>query len=282
MRRYLQADHQAIAANSRQTPGAWILAAMYDGRMTGQSVARMIRNGTMGAYRPVGAFDAYEAMHDGGSSVWVRYVAGLDVVPMPDTVTVRVPDYGTQRGYEGVCIRTVDISSRCRRCGGPRGPIRSHTFVKDGTRLVCDAWENDCGHQDTYAFVLAEARVLAERVQSRRPKSPKTPLIRGVEGGRYAAAVDLIAELFREKPTLRALAVLPHIEAHGHMDAVQVIRYFVSDSPTGTYTSARAAALHLIELDEEACRAAEAEQTEWQDGPIGCGREATHTTGDNQ
>ncbi|MFB7115173.1 hypothetical protein [Streptomyces sp. NPDC056291] len=282
MRRYLQADHQAIAANSRQTPGAWVLAAMYGGRMTGQSVARMIRNGTMGAYRPAESFDAYEAMHDGGSAVWVRYVTGLDVAPMPDTVTVRVPDYGPQPGYEGVCIRTVDISSRCRRCGGPRGPIRSHTFVKDGTRLVCDAWENDCGHQDDYRFVLAEARALAEGNRSQSAKSPKKPLIRGVEGGRYTAAVDLIAELFREKPSLRALRVLPHIEAHGHMDAAQVIRYFVGDSATGPHTSARAAALHLIELDEETRRAAEAEQTEWQDGPIGCGREATHTTGDNQ
>ncbi|MFB6963246.1 hypothetical protein ACFCYB_41430 [Streptomyces sp. NPDC056309] len=282
MRRYLQADHQAVAANSQQTPGAWILAALYDGRMTGQSVARMIRNGTMAAYRPAGSFDAYEAMHDGGSAVWVRYVAGLDVVPMSDTLTVRVPDYGPQRAYVGVCIRTVDISSRCRRCGGPRGPVRAQTIVKDGSRLVCDAWENACGHQDDYRFVLAEARALAERGPSQRAKSPKTPPIRGVEGGRYAAAVDLIAELIQEKPPLRALRVLPHIEAHGLVDAAQVIRYFVADSATGSQTSARSAALHLIELDEKDRWAAEAEQTEWQDGPIGCGREATHTTGDNQ
>ncbi|MFJ3249172.1 hypothetical protein [Streptomyces sp. NPDC086782] len=281
MRRYLQADHRAAAANARQTPGTWIMAALYDASMTARTVARMARNGTIGAYRPQGSFDAYEAMHDGGSAVWIRYVTGLDVVPMPDTVTVRVPDYGTQPGYEGVCIRTVDISSRCRRCGAPRGPIRAHTFVKDGSRLVCDAWENECGHQDLYRMVLAEARVLAERTRPRPAKSPKKPLIRGVEGGRYAATVDRIAELIREKPSLRALRVLPHIEAHGHMDAAQVIRHFVSDSATGCHTSARAAALHLIELDEEARRAAQAEQSEWQDGPIGCGLDAT-TTGDNQ
>ncbi|WP_143668090.1 hypothetical protein [Streptomyces carpinensis] len=216
--------------------------------MTAGNVARLIGDGTIVVYRPRGSFEAYAARHESGTAVWTRYVAGLDVEPMPDRLTVRVPDYGPQRGYEGVRIATVEISSRCSRCGGPRGPVRAHSFVRDGARLICDRWTNACGHVEEYSAVLAEARQLAA---SAGPggRNRRKPPIAGVDGGRYKAAVDLIAEYLREVPHWRALSASNVVERAGHAEAARVIRRFVQASPTGHSTSARGAALYLNDLD---------------------------------
>ena len=73
------------------------------------------------------------------------------------TMTVRIIDrstWGTHLPYPW--IRTVDISTRCPRCGARRGQPRAHRFPEDGGWYEADTWENPCGHVDTYERVLAE------------------------------------------------------------------------------------------------------------------------------
>ncbi|MFG3510197.1 hypothetical protein ACGF5F_32395 [Streptomyces sp. NPDC047821] len=82
----------------------------------------------------------------------------------PITMTVRVCDRGTGRGYVGVAIRTVTIAATCPQCGGPRGTdtVRNHNFHEDGEWLSVDRWTNPCGHVDMYSAVLREARLKAD------------------------------------------------------------------------------------------------------------------------
>ena len=83
----------------------------------------------------------------------------------PATMTVRVIDRGTGRGYNGLAIRTVTIPAVCPTCGGPRGEATGHYFCEDGAWYTCDRWQNSCGHIDMYSAVLAEARAIARSAQ---------------------------------------------------------------------------------------------------------------------
>lgn len=74
-----------------------------------------------------------------------------------DTMTVRVVDRGTGRGYIYPSVVTVTISTTCPVCGGRRGEPSSHRFHEDGGWLTCDRWSNPCGHVDMYDAVLVEA-----------------------------------------------------------------------------------------------------------------------------
>jgi hypothetical protein len=255
-------NHNAAAEKARQAPGMWTMISVYRGYQSGDSVARGIRAGRLSAYRPAGAFEAYAAMHDDGTAVWARCIDGIpDITPMPQTLTVRVPDYGTQRGYDGVRITTVEISSKCQRCGGPRGPLTAHHFVKDGTPLVCDRWVNACGHPDEYSVVLTEAQRRVDLAGVPRPKGPE---IKGVEGGQFTVPVDFIALALKAKPWMRARAAAALLEGLGHTQAAEVIRAFAESNVTGYQTSAKAAALYLMERDMGR-PASEA----WADGQIG-------------
>ncbi|MER5699660.1 hypothetical protein ACWDBO_37435 [Streptomyces mirabilis] len=270
-------NHTAAAEKARLAPGVWTMVSVYRGFQSGDSVARGIRAGRVSAYRPAGTFEAYPAMHDDGTAVWARCVDGVpDITPMPQTLTVRVPNYGTQRGYEGVRITTVEISSKCQRCGGPRGPLTAHHFVKDGTPLVCDRWVNDCGHPDEYSIVLTEAQ---RRVDLAGVPRPKDPQVKGVEGGQFTVPVDFIALALKTKPWMRARAVAKLLEDLGHRQAAEVIRTFAESNVTGYQTSAKAAALYLIERDMG--RPANAT---WVDGRIGYEADAdtSTTTGDEK
>lgn len=75
------------------------------------------------------------------------------------TMTVRVVDRGTGRGYQFPMVRTVTISAICQtpECGGPRGEPYPHRFSEDGEWMTCDRWDNPCGHIDYYGAVLREA-----------------------------------------------------------------------------------------------------------------------------
>ncbi|MYR58862.1 hypothetical protein GTY54_22350 [Streptomyces sp. SID625] len=253
------ADHQAIAWKCQLEPGKEVLVDVYGTRQAAEAVARGVRSGKFRAYRPAGAYDAVACPAQYGTAVWARYVDGLDAEPVPETMTVRVPDYCTQPGYEGVTVVTVEISARCRACGGPRGKGRPDTFVRDGKRLVRDAWDNACGHHDSYTAVLHEARHRVEH-----PRKHKGELrggeLKGVEGGKYAAAVDLIASALEVNPWFSAQKAIALLNDNGEHQAAATVRDFAMSNVAGPSTSGKSAALFLVHLDTEA-RAADASTT---------------------
>lgn len=63
--------------------------------------------------------------------------------------------------HDGCCwwVRPLRISDFCPRCGGERGkPFKGMSY--DGSRrVVCDQWNNPCGHVDKYTEVVAEAMI---------------------------------------------------------------------------------------------------------------------------
>ena len=56
-------------------------------------------------------------------------------------------------------LRTVEISTKCPVCGGPRGEPTFSRFHEDGDWYDVSTWDNPCGHLDRYAKVLIEAGV---------------------------------------------------------------------------------------------------------------------------
>lgn len=253
MSRVSRIAHLEVRAAAKQQPGVWVLANFYGSYQSGTSLARRISEGRFG-YVPAGAYQAYSAHTDEGVAVWARYVKGLDVESLPRSMTVRVPDYGSGPGYEGgVTVREVEISRFCRCCGHPRGEPAAFTYRREGRYVTCDKWVNACGHTDEYSAVLVEA----VRRRGRRPASAR-PEIRGVSGGLYREAVDIIAAELRERPQMRCSSALELLRGHGYQQAADEIATFVALSPTREYTSARACALYLIDLDQRALESASA------------------------
>ncbi|GGQ49498.1 hypothetical protein GCM10010250_21260 [Streptomyces althioticus] len=248
MKRYI--DHAALGRKMAALPGVEVLVHVYSSLENGQAGARRIRAGNNPAYQPAGAFEAHAHRHQDGTAVWARYVGDLDLPPLATTMTVRVHELCAQDGVIGVRVATVEISARCQVCGGPRGEVREYRTTRDGEELVSDVWGNPCGHVDFDEAVLEEAR----RRQARyRPKAkPVPPELRGVEGGRYRAAVDAIAEALQTAPWTRANTAARFLEEQGQTEAADAVRAFVREYPTGGQASARAAALYLIAQDEEA------------------------------
>lgn len=250
-------DHPAAAALCQAAAGAEVLIAEYPSRSSAETVARGIRHGLIRAYRPAGSYDVSTHPSQGGTSVWARYTGGADVEALPTTLTVRVPDYGNQVGYEGVKVVTVEISARCLVCGGPRGEVRPDPFIRDGVRRERDAWSNPCGHEDTYGSVLLEAerrRTLGEGTpRAGRPRAADRNRqdVRGVEGGQFCTAVDLIAAEIDSWPWVSSLRILEVLDQAGEHAAADAIRVFRANSLSGGNTSAKSAALYLIHCDRQ-------------------------------
>ncbi|WP_433856744.1 hypothetical protein [Streptomyces kronopolitis] len=152
--------HADVVRAAHAARGGWVLAGVYASTDAGRGAARRIpRAERMPAYGPPGTFEAYDARHDNGTAVWVRYTAGLPKPePRPTAMTYRVCDRGTGSGYEGVRITPVIVSAECPCCGGPRGSAVPYRFHEDGDWYTAHKWTNQCGHVDTYAAVLAEFR----------------------------------------------------------------------------------------------------------------------------
>ncbi|MGW2951607.1 hypothetical protein [Streptomyces eurythermus] len=244
-------DHQRIAWKCQLEPGTEVLVDIYPTRQAAEAVARGVRSGKFRAYRPAGAYESGAHPAQYGTAVWARFIEGQDVEPLPETMTVRVPDYGRQTGYEGVRVVTVEISTRCQTCGGPRGEAKPDTFVRDGERLVRDAWENLCGHPDDYAVVLQEAQYRAAHPRRHKGEARGGEL-RGVEGGRYAAAVDLIACALATNPWFSAQMAIALLNDNGQHEAAATVRQFTLTNVAGPSTSGKSAALYLAYLDAEA------------------------------
>lgn len=80
-------------------------------------------------------------------------------------MNVRVLDRGSHVNSV-TAVRTVTIPATCPTCDGPRGQelVELRTYVH-GTAMVYDQWVNPCGHVDSYAAVLVEARRFNELVR---------------------------------------------------------------------------------------------------------------------
>ena len=76
---------------------------------------------------------------------------------------VKVVDRGAMNNAWGsggnytVITKTIEISSICPECGGPRGKPKRLPFYEGGSTYTVDRWDNPCGHIDGYVAVLAEA-----------------------------------------------------------------------------------------------------------------------------
>ncbi|MEU5498452.1 hypothetical protein [Streptomyces griseofuscus] len=256
-------DHLAVAADAQTHPGQWLHCNDYRTGQAAEHVVRMIRDGRIRSYQPQAAYETYAAHLAGGNAaVWVRYIIGVETKPMPESLWVRVPDYGSQPGYSGVRIRAVEIYPYCPACGGPRGELRNDRFVRDGVHLVRDAWDNACGHRDTYPGVIAEAH----RLSTRRAAGDGRKSLRGVPGGRYEAAVNLLARAVEENVRVSAHTAVELLEEAGHKAAAVEVAAFHRVLMGRSNVSARSALLYLNSQDEEALKTGRAGA--WVDGPI--------------
>jgi hypothetical protein len=223
--------------------------SVYPARQSADGIVQQVRTGKLKAYCPAGFYDAYAAIHPDGAAVWVRYMVGaVELEPLPDNLTVRVPDYGPEGRDELVEIRTVVISATCPRCGGLRGKVNSTRFVRDGATHSCDTWHNACGHQDAYVTVLAEAQ---EREALLKRLLPRVYRMRGVPGGLFATAVDLIGDLVADDRMVRAHAAADVLEQAGHVWEAEVIRAYANGSTVRGGMLARSVAVYLNDRDTD-------------------------------
>jgi len=81
------------------------------------------------------------------------------------TMTVTVRDRASEApwgvGLTSPVTRKITISAFCPIDGRRRGEPHSLNSCDDGAFYSVDAWDNPCGHLDTYRDVLAEARAMA-------------------------------------------------------------------------------------------------------------------------
>ncbi|MGJ3559017.1 hypothetical protein ACR6C2_08560 [Streptomyces sp. INA 01156] len=114
-------DHQAAAWRLELQPGVEGLVKVYASKQGGEAVARAsatARSPRTG-WRHI---DAVAAMNSTGTAVWARYVKGLDLPPLPETMTVSVPDYGPRpdtRACGSSRSRSPRAASSAAACAGP-------------------------------------------------------------------------------------------------------------------------------------------------------------------
>ncbi|MFJ6014538.1 hypothetical protein [Streptomyces sp. NPDC092952] len=243
-------SHRAVAEAARAERGVWMLAGIYPSRMGGTSAARRIPLAQkMPSYEPAGAYEAYTApARDDGWAVWIRYVAGAPKPePRPATMTYRVCDRGSGRGYVGVHVVTVVVAAECPVCGGPRGMAVPHRFHEDGDWYVVDQWKNRCGHIDMYDDVLTEYRRRQAQIdEAVRKASAHTVGIGPADAGEYTDAVALLHAAASEIRGLHAKQAAQILDTRGHGEAARRVMEEMRDR--SGHMSARQAALFLAEL----------------------------------
>lgn len=60
--------------------------------------------------------------------------------------------------HEGIHKIKVKLNWTCPICGKPRGDIKKVKSYDGSLWMICDGWDNPCGHVDRYYDVLAEAK----------------------------------------------------------------------------------------------------------------------------
>ncbi|MEC3995249.1 hypothetical protein VSR01_17570 [Actinacidiphila sp. DG2A-62] len=265
MARASRFDHAAVARAAKAQRGLWQLAGVYPASTGAKStVLRIPRAQRMPAYAPPGTFEAYSFLHeDGGTAVWVRYVAGAPAVePRPTSMTYRVCDRGSGTEYVGVRVVTVTVGPECPRCGGPRGDAVPFRFHEDGDWYVVDKWSNACGHVDSYASVLAEYRKLVAELEEAEQRDAARAVGAGpADAGEYTEAVTLLNAAAAEIRGLHAKQAAQFLDMRGHGEAARRVQEELAHR--SGRMSARQAAVFLAEL-----AAARAACTECEHGRI--------------
>ncbi|TGM35696.1 hypothetical protein EHQ75_16025 [Leptospira levettii] len=114
-----------------------------------------------------------------------------------ETITVRIPRIAEHNGFSEF-LAEYTISNRCPKCGAKRAVKRWLDYSYDGSRkLLCDRWDNECGHYDTYESIRNEVK-----------KDDFEKLTRMVDEARF----KLSSELGRE-PSLQEIT--ERLEAEG-------------------------------------------------------------------
>ncbi|MFE4796155.1 hypothetical protein ACFRFL_13825 [Streptomyces sp. NPDC056708] len=237
-----KSDHATAASNARAHQGRWVMAGIYPSSSSAKNAVRRVRIAElMPAYEPAGAYEAYAAMHDDGYALWVRHVAGDQPVPvLPDRMTVRIRHDGYGPECSGVGVITVTVSTRCPRCGGPRGfdIVAPYDFCHRGDWYVVDRWTNFCGHVDVDAAVLKESR--DRPLPAPRPPVPAAP--QPPDKDSPAGVILAAAEGRRGMCALGAIQVL---ETHGYAEEAERVRAEIRVRATGGHMSAKQVARFL-------------------------------------
>ncbi|MFF4388511.1 hypothetical protein ACFY0G_17290 [Streptomyces sp. NPDC001552] len=243
-------NHAATAAEAKAAPGTWTFVGAYSSSHSASGIANHIRGGRqLAAYQPGGTFEAYYAQACEGWSVWTRYVAFVpDLQPRPKTMTYRICDRGSGRGYEGVRIVTVTVAATCPQCGGPRGEASASRFSEDGAWYTVDRWSNPCGHTDLYENVLAEHHRFETLTQVEEQKAAARALREGpVAAGPFTSAVLLLNAASAQECGYSARQAVAYLDQHGHTEAAALVKEALLQRG-GQRWSARKAAVYLTEL----------------------------------
>lgn len=59
--------------------------------------------------------------------------------------------------HQGIHKIKVKLNWSCPICGKPRGPIKQVRSWDGSLWMICDGWDNPCGHVDRYVNVIGEA-----------------------------------------------------------------------------------------------------------------------------
>ncbi|MFF4292196.1 hypothetical protein ACFY0N_00900 [Streptomyces vinaceus] len=243
-------NHAASAAAAKADPGVWKFVGNYPSSQSAAGIAHHVRGGRqLAAYQPGGTFEAYHAIAASGWSVWVRYVAFVHgLKPRPQSMTYRICDRGTGRGYSGVRVVTVTVAAECSVCGGPRGEASPFRFPEDGEWYTADRWSNACGHPDLYADVLAEHQRHQKALEVEEQKEAARALREGpVAAGPFTGAVLLLNAASAEECGYSARQAALFLAQHGHTEAARLVEEELNRRP-GQRWSGRKAAVYLTGL----------------------------------
>ncbi|MFJ4469493.1 hypothetical protein ACIP2X_18645 [Streptomyces sp. NPDC089424] len=211
----------AAVQGTREARGTWRRLAVYPSVQGSRATVGRINHGRAD-FGPEGSWEAYSTACEHGQAVWARYIGDGPVPPpLPETMSVRIRYDGEEPGYQGAGALAVTISTRCPRCGGPRGwdQVRPYRFAHDGEHITVDAWKNPCGHEDLYAAVLAESR------QEQR-----------------ATPVELVQAAYAAREIgVHASQVANLLDRYGYDDAAALVRGEVKNR-AGNFTSLQAVA----------------------------------------
>ncbi|MCF3960338.1 hypothetical protein [Streptomyces fuscigenes] len=201
----------------------WVPGGTYGSFASAADAARLVpRAERLLAYAPRGSVEAYAANTLEGACVWVRSTDGGPYPPMPARMTVRLLVTALA---DAPGVLTVSIYPTCPRCGGPRGWDRVQAVLReaDRERFVVDRWHNRCGHEDTHARVLEEARrtpPLMDPVASRgRGHHAAVPARAGV----FQAAVELILQTAAQERGMTGKQAVALLRVNGHAEAASLL-----------------------------------------------------------
>lgn len=241
--------HMQVARQARQRPGTWLLAGTERTTEAADELAEAVLTGSVEAYLPVGAFEAYTIGLGSGPVLWVRYTGGKPFPQIPARMAVRIPAGEEERPDSGGVL-TVSVMPYCPVCGGPRGwdNVQPARVLFRQATVWADRWPNPCGHDDEYADLLREARCTPPYVPEDAEPGPLEADPQ--RAGEYRGAVELLLDLVRRRktPPMRA-DFLSALRRRGHDEAARLLEIQMQIKPLG---AARAAHFLTVKGAERA------------------------------